>query len=61
MLGSKGNFPALQQIAAAGGGAAYPVTDPTQVGKVFFEAVARRICQTGGCAGAEQFLAEKFS
>ncbi len=50
MLGTKGNFPVLQQIAAAGGGAAYSVTDPTQVGKVFFEAVARRICQSGGCA-----------
>jgi hypothetical protein len=49
MLGSKGNFPALQQIAAAGGGAAYPVTDPTQVGKVFFEATARRICQNNSC------------
>lgn len=49
MLGSKGNFPAMQQIAAAGGGAAYPVTDPTQVGKVFIEATARRICQGSGC------------
>jgi Bacterial extracellular solute-binding protein/von Willebrand factor type A domain len=49
MLGGKGNFPALQQIAAAGGGAAYPVTDPTQVGKVFFEATARRICQNNSC------------
>jgi Ca-activated chloride channel homolog len=49
MLGTKGNFSAMQQIATAGGGAAYQVTDPTQVGKVFFEAVARRICQSGGC------------
>jgi Bacterial extracellular solute-binding protein/von Willebrand factor type A domain len=49
MLGSKGNFPAMQQIAAAGGGAAYPVTDPTQVGKIFFEATARRICQGSSC------------
>jgi len=49
MLGSKGNFPALQRIAAAGGGAAYPVTDPTQVGRVFFEATARRICQNNSC------------
>jgi hypothetical protein len=49
MMGSKGNFPALQQIAAAGGGAAYPVTNPTQIGEVFFEAFARRICQSGGC------------
>jgi Ca-activated chloride channel homolog len=50
MLGTKGNFSAMQQIAAAGGCAAYQVTDPTQVGKVFFEAVARRICQSGSCA-----------
>jgi Ca-activated chloride channel homolog len=50
MLGAKGNFPALQQIAAAGGGAAYQVTNPTQVGKVFFEALARRFCVSGNCA-----------
>jgi Ca-activated chloride channel homolog len=49
MLGTKGNFPALEQIAAAGGGAAYQVTNPTQVGKVFFEALARRFCLSGGC------------
>jgi Ca-activated chloride channel homolog len=49
MLGTKGNFPALEQIAAAGGGAAYQVTDPTEVGKVFFEALARRFCLSGGC------------
>jgi hypothetical protein len=49
MVGSQGNFPALQQIATAGGGAAYPVTNPTQIGEVFFEAFARRICQSGGC------------
>jgi Ca-activated chloride channel homolog len=49
VVGSKGNLAAMQQIAAAGGGAAYPVTDPTQVGKVFFAAVSRRICQAGSC------------
>jgi Ca-activated chloride channel homolog len=49
MLGGKGNFPALEQIARAGDGQAYPVTDPTQVGKVFFEAVSRRICLTNEC------------
>jgi von Willebrand factor type A domain len=49
MVGSKGNLAAMQQIAAAGGGAAYPVTDPTQIGKVFFAAVSRRICQGGSC------------
>jgi hypothetical protein len=49
MMGDKGNFPQLQQIAAAGGGAAYPVTNPTQIGEVFLEAFARRICQSDGC------------
>jgi hypothetical protein len=49
MMGDKGNFPALEQIAAAGGGAAYPVTNPTQIGEVFFEAFSRRICQSVGC------------
>jgi hypothetical protein len=49
MLGAKGDFPELQRIAASGGGAAYQVTNPTQVGKVFFEAVARRFCLSGGC------------
>ncbi len=51
-LGSAGNFSLLQKIAAAGGGAAYgPVTDPNQVGKIFFEAFSRRICENaGGCA-----------
>jgi hypothetical protein len=49
-MGSQGNSPGLQQIAAAGGGAVYPVTNPTQIGEVFFEAFARRICQSDGCA-----------
>jgi extracellular solute-binding protein len=50
-LGSAGNFSMLQKIAAAGGGAAYEVSDPSQVGKIFFEAFARRICESaGGCA-----------
>jgi hypothetical protein len=49
-LGSAGNFPVLRQIATAGGGAAYEVVDPTQVGKIFFAAFARRICEaSGGC------------
>jgi Ca-activated chloride channel homolog len=49
MLGAEGNLTQMQQIAAAGGGAAYQVTNPTQVGKVFFEALARRFCLQGGC------------
>ncbi len=49
MLGDKGNFASLEQIAAAGGGQAYSVTDPTQVGQVFIEAFSRRICLTNQC------------
>jgi hypothetical protein len=50
-LGTAGNYRVLQQIATAGGGAAYEVSDPAQVGKIFFEAFSRRICQgAGGCA-----------
>jgi Bacterial extracellular solute-binding protein/von Willebrand factor type A domain len=50
-VGTAGNYALLQKIAAAAGGAAYEISDPTQVAKEFFNAVARRICQgTGGCA-----------
>ena len=50
-LGTAGNFLQLQKIATAGGGVAYEISDPLQVGKVFFEAIARRICESqGGCA-----------
>jgi Ca-activated chloride channel homolog len=48
-LGTAGNFTELQHIAAAGGGEAFLVSNPTQVGKIFFEAIALRFCQ-GGCA-----------
>jgi hypothetical protein len=51
MIGDKGNFTAMKQAAAAGGGAAYQVTDSNQVASVFFQAVGRRICQNGGCSG----------
>jgi Ca-activated chloride channel homolog len=50
-IGTKGNFPTIERIAAAGGGAAYQVTQPTQTIKVFFEAVSRRICLASGCGG----------
>jgi hypothetical protein len=43
------NFAAMQQIAGATAGSAYEITKPAQVGKVFFEAIARRICQSS-CA-----------
>jgi hypothetical protein len=48
-MGTKGDFTALQQIAKAGAGQAYQVSDPNQVDQVFFAAVSRRICQGGSC------------
>jgi hypothetical protein len=51
MVGSKGNFSALQQIGTAGGGAAYEVANSSDVDKVFLAAVSRRICQGNSCAG----------
>lgn len=48
-LGSKGNFDDEQQIAKAGGGQAFAVTQISQIDQVFFEAVSRRICQGGNC------------
>jgi hypothetical protein len=48
-IGTRGDFSTIQRIAAAGGGAAYLVTEPTQTVKVFFEAVSRRICLSSGC------------
>lgn len=47
LLGKAGNQPEMQRIAGLTGGAAYQITDPKDVAKVFFKAVARRICQSG--------------
>ena len=47
VLGPKANFTALQQVATAGGGAAYQVASPDQIGRVFFQAVSRRIGGAG--------------
>jgi hypothetical protein len=43
-FGNAGDFNSLQQIASATGGQAYNITNPTQITKVFFSAVARRLC-----------------
>ncbi|HEX3389960.1 MAG TPA: substrate-binding domain-containing protein [Streptosporangiaceae bacterium] len=43
-FGSAGDFNSLQRIAGATGGQAYDITNPTQISKVFFSAVARRLC-----------------
>ncbi|MGB6458014.1 MAG: substrate-binding domain-containing protein [Streptosporangiaceae bacterium] len=42
-FGSHGNYPALQQIAAATGGAAFQVSNPSEIGQVFVEAVSQRV------------------
>lgn len=47
MFGQHGNYSALQQIAAATGGVAYMVNNPAVVGKIFFAAIAQRICDQG--------------
>jgi Ca-activated chloride channel homolog len=42
-FGAQGNFQAMQQIAAATGGAAFQVTNPAEIGQVFVEAVSQRV------------------
>jgi hypothetical protein len=49
MFGAHGDFRAMQEIAAATAGTAYEISQPSQIGKVFFEAIAQRICATS-CA-----------
>ena len=44
MFGTAGNLKALQQIASATGGQAYDITNPKQISKVFFSAIARLLC-----------------
>ena len=47
MFGQQGNYTALQEIADATGGAAFRVSDPTQIGQIFIEAVSQRMCNQG--------------
>lgn len=47
MFGQRGNYTRLQQIAAATSGVAYQISQPSEVGKVFFEAVSQRMCDQG--------------
>ncbi len=46
-FGSRGNFTALKEIANATGGIAYKITNPLEVGKIFIEAIAHRMCNQG--------------
>jgi hypothetical protein len=54
MLGRAGNFPVLQQVAAATHGKAYQVTQPDQVGTIFYHAFGRRICAPNCPPGTPQ-------
>ncbi len=49
MFGQQGDFAALQQIANATSGVAYQVSSPSEIGKIFIEAVSQRMCNQG-CA-----------
>ena len=46
-FGDRGNFTALKEIANATGGIAYKITNPLEVGKIFIEAIAHRMCDQG--------------
>ena len=54
MLGRAGDFGVLQQVAAATHGKAYQVTQPGQVGRIFYHAFGRRICAPNCPAGTPQ-------
>lgn len=47
MLGTAGNFAALQQIAKVTGGVAFDITNPSQVNGAFFSGVAQRLSVVG--------------
>ena len=47
MLGTAGNFAALQQIAKATGGVAFDITNPKQVNGAFFSGIAQRLSVAG--------------
>jgi hypothetical protein len=51
VLGKPANLRALQQIVAVTGGQASVITSPEQIGKVFFNAISRRLCPQGKCPG----------
>ena len=47
MFGQHGDYTAIQKIAAATNGVSYQVANPSQVGKIFLEAVSQRMCNQG--------------
>jgi hypothetical protein len=47
MLGTAGNFKAMQQIAKVTGGVAFDITNPKQVNGAFFSGIAQRLSVAG--------------
>lgn len=47
VVGNPPDLAALRRIAASTGGRVYPITNPAQVGQVFFAAISHRLCQPG--------------
>jgi hypothetical protein len=46
-FGTAGDYPALNQIATATGGAAFRITNPVEIGRIFISTIARRMCAEG--------------
>jgi Ca-activated chloride channel homolog len=46
-FGTAGDYPALNQIATATGGAAFEITNPVEIGRIFISTIARRMCAQG--------------
>jgi len=46
-FGHQGSFQQLKEIANATTGAAYQITNPADVGKIFIEAIGQRLCNPG--------------
>jgi Bacterial extracellular solute-binding protein len=46
VVGSPPDFTELQRIAEATGGRAYLISNPSEVGQVFYEAISHRLCAT---------------
>jgi Ca-activated chloride channel homolog len=46
-FGQQGSFSALREIADATGGVAYRIDNPAEVGQIFIEAIAHRMCDQG--------------
>jgi hypothetical protein len=47
VFGNPSDFSALKQFAGVTNGQAYKITNPSEVGRVFFAATARRLCNRG--------------